>query len=72
MGKFNTTGVGPDRPGQPPFIGEIKESDAMKKMNSRKLLLIIIDFLTLILACFAAYFLSNSLTIVHLEPHHVY
>ena len=36
----------------------------MKKMNSRKLLLIIIDFLTLILACFAAYFLSNSLTIM--------
>ena len=44
----------------------------MKKINSRKILLILIDILSLVLACFAAYFLSNSLTIVHLEPRHVY
>ena len=44
----------------------------MKKINSRKTLLILIDILSLVLACFAAYFLSNSLTIVHLEPRHVY
>ncbi|MCI9414117.1 MAG: polysaccharide biosynthesis protein [Clostridiales bacterium] len=44
----------------------------MKKFNTRKSLLILIDMLTLILACFAAYFLSNTLTIVNLEPENMY
>ncbi|MCI8554123.1 MAG: polysaccharide biosynthesis protein [Clostridiales bacterium] len=44
----------------------------MKKLNARKSLLILIDMLTLAMACFTAYFLSNSLTIVHLEPENMY
>ena len=49
-----------------------RESKRMRNMSIRKIVLVFIDLITLCLACFASFFLSNTMAIVHLTVSDTY